>query len=68
MSKNKNNANNSLKKDSFIQNFKKIHWGKLKGKNAEVFPLFTKVLFTTVVVSGILFGLNYLINYIWRLV
>ena len=60
--------NEKKKQLTFLQNFKKIKWAKLFGKDATLFPLYLKVLFFTVLLTGVLFGLDYLINYIWSVV
>ena len=60
----KNQTSQSLKPNTFWEDFKKIHWGKLKGKDAEIFPLYLKVLFTTLVLTGILFGFERLVAYL----
>ncbi len=47
---------------SFSENFKKIHWDSKK----EVFTLFVKILIVSGVAVGILAGVQYLIEFVFR--
>lgn len=65
MSKKTQTTKSVKESTGFFANFKKIRWGKVFGKDSEVFPLYFKVLLFTIVITGLLYGFNYLINYVW---